>query len=177
MSVIDEATVPPAASATVAREDGSDHRRRRQQQQQQQQHGSTTSVGAGGATFDDLERRGSWTPDTDASAVSCTADNGVTDRTPLLTRRAAHRDEDRSGYSDRGPDIRVVVDGQVNLAEVSILLLLLLFISRLSIMILRAVSPVTYIGSGPHQSFPVRFNRACGIIYRVLSRGHTVDTI
>jgi len=115
MSVIDEATVPPAASATVAREDGSDHRRRRQQQQQQQQlDGSTTSVGAGGATFDDLERRGSWTPDTDASAVSCTADDGVTDRTPLLTRRAAHSDEDGSGYSDRGPDIRVV-DGQVNL--------------------------------------------------------------
>jgi len=121
MSVIDEATVPPAASATVAREDGSDHRRRRQQQQQQQQqqHGSTTSVGAGGATFDDLERRGSWTLDADACAVSCTADDGVTDRTPLLTRRAAHRDEDGiSGYTDRGPDIRVVVDGQVNLAEV-----------------------------------------------------------
>ncbi|XP_027851909.2 zinc transporter 2-like isoform X1 [Aphis gossypii] len=109
MSVIDEATVPPAASATVAREDGSDHRRRRQQQQQQQQQdGSTTSVGAGVATFDDLERRGSWTPDTDASAVSCTADDGVTDRTPLLTRRATHSDEDGSVYSDRGPDIRVV---------------------------------------------------------------------
>lgn len=159
MSVIDEATVPPAASANVTREDGSDHRRRRQQQQQ---HGSTKSVGAGGATFDDLERRESWAPDTDASAVSCTADDGVTDRTPLLTRREAHRDEDGSGYSDRGPDIRVVVDGQVNLAEVSILLLLLLllFLSRLPIPNNTSRGFASHLHRfRPHRSFAIRFNR------------------
>lgn len=124
MSVID-ATVPPAEY--TAREDGgpdyhSDRRpqQQHQQQQTQQQHqiGSATSVGAGGPTLDDSERRGSWTPDTVAvtsTADNYAADNDATDRTPLLTRRVTYRDED--GSSNGGVD-RGVVDGQVNLIRI-----------------------------------------------------------
>jgi len=114
MSVIDATAVPPAASTTVAREDGSDNSDRLRRQQQQQ-HGSATSVGAGGVTFDELERRGSRTPDTDAG-VSIVVD-GATDRTPLLTRRVTYRDEDGGTCDDRGAD-RVIVDGQVNLVRI-----------------------------------------------------------
>ncbi|KAL5233751.1 hypothetical protein ACI65C_001161 [Semiaphis heraclei] len=116
MSVIDATVVPPAASIPVAREDDSDNsdRLRQQQQQQQHLHGSVTSVGAGVVTFDDLERRGSRTPDTDAG-VSIVVD-GATDRTPLLTRRVTYRDEDGT-CDDRGAD-RVIVDGQVNLVRI-----------------------------------------------------------
>ncbi|CAI6360127.1 unnamed protein product [Macrosiphum euphorbiae] len=113
MSVID-ATAPPVESTTITREDGNGHsdRRRQQQQQQQQQqhhdHGSATSVSAGGVTFDDLD-------DTDET-VSIVVD-GVTDRTPLLTRRVTYQDEDGI-CNDRGTDRVVVIDGQVNLFRI-----------------------------------------------------------